>query len=556
MEAAASLSPGEAADPATWTLGWLTPRRCRLILIAVLTAGFLGHLWYLIHDCPIDLSGDEAHYWDWSRQLGLSYYSKGPLVAYLIRASCAVFGDSMPAVRLPALLLAAATSLLTYWLTVRLFASERLALGAVLMTHLVPMFIAGSVLMTIDPPFYFCWAAATCLAAKAVLDESRWAWVGVGIAIGVGFLAKYAMFLWLPGLLLFLGLDPPSRHWLRSPWPWLAMAIAMLFTAPVIVWNALHGWPSLWHVTRQTGTDADGSFTLGYLGDFLGGQLAGLGPFAGIIIIGAVLHALGARREGSGATRFLLCMALPFWLIVALTSLRTKVQVNWPAPAYFTLLVLAARFLSTRMTTPEHWRAWRGIFWGMVGTGLLFIPIAHNTEWLYRPLDRLARMTPWGRQHGLPPRQWDPTYRLRGWRELGARVSAELARLRPGAMVICERYDVAAEMAFYVDGQPRTFYVGSWFADPDRRARRSQYDYWPDRSLDRPDLLGLDAIFIGYGQRHTDDSNAPADIVAAFARVERLEPLDIQRGGLSIRSFRLWRCIGFRGMRRPAEASF
>ena len=40
--------------------------------------GFLGHLHYLTHDCPVDLSGDEAHYWDWSRQLDLSYYSKGP----------------------------------------------------------------------------------------------------------------------------------------------------------------------------------------------------------------------------------------------------------------------------------------------------------------------------------------------------------------------------------------------------------------------------------------------------------------------------------------------
>ena len=88
-------------------LAWLTPARCRLILAAVLLLGFLGHLRYLTHDCPIDLAPDEAQYWDWSRQLDLSYYSKGPLVAYIIRASCAAFGDTMWAVRLPALVLAA-----------------------------------------------------------------------------------------------------------------------------------------------------------------------------------------------------------------------------------------------------------------------------------------------------------------------------------------------------------------------------------------------------------------------------------------------------------------
>src|SRR5438132_10976330 len=65
---------------------------------------------YLAIDCPLDLSPDEAHYWDWSRHLDWSYYSKGPLVAWLIRLSRELFGpmsvaltgSEMLAVRLPA----------------------------------------------------------------------------------------------------------------------------------------------------------------------------------------------------------------------------------------------------------------------------------------------------------------------------------------------------------------------------------------------------------------------------------------------------------------------
>src|SRR5690349_16191254 len=187
MDAAGSTSLNvDAAAP--WRFDWLTPARCRLILAALLLLGFAGHLFYLLHNCPLDLSGDEAQYWDWSRQLDLSYYSKGPLVAYIIRASCAVFGDTMFGVRFPSLIFAVATSILTYWLARRLFSSDRVALGTVLLTHLVPMFVAGSVLMTIDPPFYFCWAAATCLAVKAVWDEKHWAWIAMGIVLGIGFL--------------------------------------------------------------------------------------------------------------------------------------------------------------------------------------------------------------------------------------------------------------------------------------------------------------------------------------------------------------------------------
>src|SRR5882724_4080308 len=116
VESATTLSDATDQQRAR-KLAWLTPLRCRIILAVLLVLGFLGHWRYLTHDCPIDLSGDEAHYWDWSRRLDISYYSKGPMVAYLIRGSCALFGrDTMLAVRFPALVLAVGSSILTYWL--------------------------------------------------------------------------------------------------------------------------------------------------------------------------------------------------------------------------------------------------------------------------------------------------------------------------------------------------------------------------------------------------------------------------------------------------------
>src|SRR4051794_31937904 len=189
---AVPAAPASVAAPSTARrsrLDWLTPPWCRTILALVLALGFLSHVRYLTHDCPIDLSGDEAQYWDWSRQLDLSYYSKGPLVAYIIRASCAIFGDTMPAVRYPALVFSIGTSLVTYLLTRKLFRSERLALGAVLLNPVAPMFVAGSILMTIDPPMFFCWALATYFAARAIFDDRAAFWPLGGLAVGVGFLA-------------------------------------------------------------------------------------------------------------------------------------------------------------------------------------------------------------------------------------------------------------------------------------------------------------------------------------------------------------------------------
>ena len=47
---------------------------------------------YIAEAGGFDLHFDEAQYWEWSQQLDWSYYSKGPLVAWLIAASTGLFG--------------------------------------------------------------------------------------------------------------------------------------------------------------------------------------------------------------------------------------------------------------------------------------------------------------------------------------------------------------------------------------------------------------------------------------------------------------------------------
>jgi undecaprenyl-diphosphatase len=501
--------------------------RCRAILAVALLAGFLGQLFFLAGNCPIDLSGDEAHYWDWSRQLDLSYYSKGPLVAYIIRASCAVLGDTMLGVRLPALVLGVATSIVTYLLTRKLFGSERLALGAVLLGALVPMFHAGSFLMTIDPPFVFAWALATYLLAIAVFDERRWAWPVIGIVIGLGALAKYAALLWLPIAILTVAIDPQARKQLATLWPWIACLIALACMTPVIVWNARHDWVSFAHVAGQLGA-ANGNPL-----EFVALQVVAVGPTLAVIMIGAIAHAIRSKLEPNGRQMiFLITIGGAFFLLNLLDSFFTKVQVNWPAPAYFTLLILCAYFLSTRLSSPQTWRPWRGWFYASVAIGLLMIPIARDRLGLF-PLFRVATL--------------DPLVRLRGWRQLADAVAQQRETLaganeKPDdVLILCDDYQQTALTAFYVPGSPQTYCAGPYFGK-----RMSQYDMWPDRRLhDNPALIGRNAVYVGKG------GALPAQVEHAFARVERLEPIPVVVRGVEVKSFKLWRGYDFRGMPKP-----
>jgi undecaprenyl-diphosphatase len=538
-----------------------------VILALFLLVSAVGNVVYLNWNCPIDLSGDEAQYWDWSRNLDLSYYSKGPLVAYLIRASCAVFGETMQAVRYPAILLGAGTSIFSYLLTLKLFRSDKLALGAVLLAAVVPIFIFGQVFMTIDAPLFFCWAGASYFCAVAIFGERKWAWGLVGVFAGLGILAKFAMFLWILSLLGFVIFDPRSRKRQDGVGLVIATGIALVFTVPVIVWNQRHGWVTLKHVAHQTGTSG-GSFSQGNFLELIGSQIAALDPIVAGIMVGAVGFAL---REGSGfrglgsveknreiqtlnpepsirlQLRLLLWVGGPFFLLTAGSSLLAKAQANWPAPAYFTLVILGAYFLSTRMRSVRVWRRWRGWVWAAIVVGIIATPLARDPSLLFPPIrvvnGLLARKKP------INPGPM--ISKIVGWRLLGKSVDEQLAAMRAGTFVLCDDYMQTAECAFYVTGQPKTYCAGSYYvSDP---KRMTQYDIWEDRSLEpvvsgkNNPLLGRDAIYVGKG------GEIPPEIPGAFERVERQDEIPVVVRGFEVKSFKLWRCYGFKGMARPAE---
>jgi len=159
----------------------------------------------------LDLSPDEAHYWEWSRRLDLSYYSKGPLIAYLIAGLTLIFGTSAFAIRLGAVGLSLLGAWALYRLGRELYGRPEPGALAVVGLQLTPLVWAGSLITTIDPPFIVIWTLGLWAAHRALSSGSTGAWLLVGLAIGVGSLAKYAMLFALPSLVLYIWLAPECR---------------------------------------------------------------------------------------------------------------------------------------------------------------------------------------------------------------------------------------------------------------------------------------------------------------------------------------------------------
>ena len=125
---------------------------------------FRGFLWllaglvpmYLVLAAVLPPADDEVYYWCWSQELQLSYYDHPPMTAYMIRAATTIFGDTLFAIRLPAVVSTLTVLLVIGWLT-----RPRTLLPLVVFT---PLFTFGAVLVTPDTPLLMissCFAPGT-----------------------------------------------------------------------------------------------------------------------------------------------------------------------------------------------------------------------------------------------------------------------------------------------------------------------------------------------------------------------------------------------------------
>ncbi|QKK06855.1 MAG: hypothetical protein HND58_00870 [Planctomycetota bacterium] len=325
---------------------------------------------YLAWFCPYTLIEDEAHYWEWSRRLELSYYSKGPGVAWAIRAATELFGTSAWAVRVPAVVSGAIGAWCVAGLARDACATHpratRAGLYAATIYLCMPAFWVLGIIITIDGPYLACWAAACWAAWRVLTTNSPRAWAALGLAIAIGFTFKYTILLLLPGLALAallakrdtkralsvsagpspspapsVSAGPSSRPTITGPL--LALTLASLGLIPVILWNAQHEWITVQHLLGHLGVKGGDiaptpgeSWSPKWTLELLATQIALAGP----AMLLAVYSFICARRERDEhpdlwrAARFLACCGVPVLGFYILVSLLAEPEGNWPIAAW------------------------------------------------------------------------------------------------------------------------------------------------------------------------------------------------------------------------------
>jgi len=462
-----------------------------LAALALLTA---WRLLAALHTAP-PLFFDEAQYWDWSRQPDWGYFSKPPMVAWLIALSTGIFGHGEMAVRAFAFLLYPATAVVIYFLARRLavhFPPDSPVgrhgpwLAALLFASL-PMTSMGSWLITTDAPLLFFWSLALLFYLRALAGNRLADWLGLGLALGLGLLSKYSMALFLLPALGCLAAHPSRRALLAGPGPYAALLLALAWVAPNLAWNLAHDFVSFRHTAEIAQLDR-ALLHPDQLAGFLLAQFAVFGPLAMAALVWALARPFRLFRDPALAPLAWFSL-LPLALFLA-QALLARAFANWGATAYVAAAPLVAFWFLRQGRA-----AWLA---AAIAINLALGAAAYH----WHDLARLAgvEMT----------RRNDPYSRLLGWREAGTEVARHLAE-HPEARLLTHDRTEFSELGYYGGARARPAY----FLNPTRRV---SHHY----------ALTADVARAPKGEFVlVSDDPEPRNLTALFAQARELAPINI-----------------------------
>jgi 4-amino-4-deoxy-L-arabinose transferase-like glycosyltransferase len=379
-----------------------------------------------------DLFFDEAQYWAWSEEPALGYFSKPPLIAWIIGAATTVCGIGEACIRLPSPLLHTVTALAIFWLGKRLY-DVRIGALAALAFAMLPGVSLSAGLISTDVPLLLCWALALVGFSALLETDEVWPALLLGAAFGAGLNAKYAMAWFIMCGALYLSVTPQHRKILRDWRLYLALGIGAALIAPNLIWNASHKFATFAH----TAENANWGGSLLHPNKALEFFFAQFGVF-GPILFGAYLVIMwNARRERLPEhDRMLIAFSAPLIAVIVVQAFLSRAHANWAAPAY----VAASVLVVATMVRDGAW-GWLKASFALHAAIILLLVFGTSTA---------------GRLE-LPVKA-DPFARTLGWRELGEATRAELAKAaaggKPFTAVLSDDRSLTAELLYYMRDEP------------------------------------------------------------------------------------------------------
>lgn len=491
----------------------------------------LAYLLFFVRE--FDLAGDEAYYWDWGRRLDWGYFSKPPLIGWLMGLVGRLSGNQEWAVRLAPLVLGT-FSLIAIQRLARAMFDSRVAFLTVLLVVMAPGNAALNLLFTIDAPLVLAWTLALLFFWRAMQTPDSWRrWLAFALVFGIGLLSKQMMLVFPVLMLAHAAISAEDRALLRNPRMWVAIFVGTAFLVPVLLWQQANGWPTVSHMKEHFEV-SDPAHDVGpglaervtWFIQFPLLQAALYSPITWVVMMAVLASAAcGGRRLGSRGS-LLVVFSLPALVLFFALATRQEVHPNWPAVFYIPAFVLMAAWMDGAVEgirLGDAWRAWgrRGLW---VGFAVALLTYAYPL--LCGPLGLAGKGN------------LDPFERLRMWKETGA-IAGDFLKSVPHPertfVVVMGHRHFASESAFYMPQQPRVY---RWQHDG---RTMSQYELWPAPG---DDMKGWDALLLYPDAEDKGYKKLTPSVFfrRAFVDVKKIGDIDVPVGNGMRRSLQVFLC--------------
>jgi 4-amino-4-deoxy-L-arabinose transferase-like glycosyltransferase len=483
---------------------------CILIIVLAL------RLFVLIAS-PLNLHGDEAQYWVWSQNLDWGYFSKPPLIAWIIAVSTAVLGQAEWAIRLPSVFIHGLTAWVIFLTAQKLF-DPRTGFWAGCIYFLMPAVWLSSMIISTDVPLLLCWALAlnawVALREKATLLRAA----QLGLALGFGLLAKYAMLFFLPVLLLGLIFDKQSRIALLGSKGLLAISLAVALFLPNIFWNLSNDLATVAHT-------ADNASLSGFvlkpseLLSFFGDQFGVFGPLSFPILLGALFFVKSMSRSKNTFHLYLWSLALLPLVIISVQALLSRANANWAVTAYIAGSILIAAIAMGRP------RVFRFLRIGVIAQSLLMMIMGF-----------IILIPALADSFGLS----NSIKRVRGWPETVSSLEAAYDTQHEGVTfeaIATDSRRIFYNLTYYKLPETAPLYMWRRLAD----ARNHAEKFSSLSAMDGPILL------VNYNPANIDLFKED------FEKLYRLPPIEVELGGGKKRQLALWAGYNYRPPQNRTE---
>jgi 4-amino-4-deoxy-L-arabinose transferase-like glycosyltransferase len=461
---------------------------------------------------------DEPYYFQYIHHPALSYFDHPPMVALVGAIGLALAGDafSVFGLRVGFIALFAGSMWLIARLTARLYGPKAGVLAALILSSSGYFGMAVATIAQPDGPLLFFWLLTLDRLAVALDNPNRLTpWLGVGFAWGGAMLSKYHAVLLPAGVLLHMVLWPQARRSLRNRGPYLAAAIGLMLFAPVILWNATHGWASF--LFQGGRASSSHSIRLDQLCATLGVEALYLFPWLWIAMVRILAKIIrrGPRTWDKNES-FLICQAAPALVLFHAIATQRWVMPYWPLFGFIALMPLLGQAWANGLNTdPARYRT------RLTAVALFPVLLAAVVSAQARfGLFENSR----GALLGLVAPKHDATAELICWDAVASELQRRGLLGEPKTFLFTDSWDRSAGLALATRGKaPVACY----------HMESRSYSFWS-----RPeDWVGRDGVFV----ESVRVPGARSNYNRFFAHYESIGTVPIFRRGIFVREVYLYR---------------